>query len=385
MTGDARSPVPAGSTLSRRTVLKGSAALAGAVAAPAIVSPRALASSGEVNILMWSDYLPASFVDSFTQKTGIKINFTGIGSNEEIINKLKATKGRGFDIATPTMNRAPQWAELELLQPLDMGKVPIDKVNAGMAEKGGAIWDFGGKGTTWVPHIWGTESIAWRTDKWQPQGEFPSYGDIWDDANAGKTMGRTHSLLLCAGLYLERAGELEPGSMWAAYESEEKMRPVWEKVTDWCVAKKPNIKVLWNDADAQKNGLMNEGVIVAQTWDGPPIALKNEGHPVMYRAALEGAMAWIDGMSIPTGAENLDQAYAFIQHCYDAEAAGKAIDTHGYNSPVLGAEKYANAQYAKNFADAYPGDALKNLNPWPAEAPWYADVRAQYVNKFQSA
>ena len=118
---------------------------------------------------------------------------------------------------------------------------------------------------------------------------------------------------------------------------------------------------MWNDADAQKNGLMNEGVIVAQTWDGPPIALKNEGQPVMYRAALEGALAWIDGMSIPTGAENLDQAYAFIQHCYDAEAAGKAIDTHGYNSPVLGAEMYANAQYAKNFADAYPGDALQKL------------------------
>lgn len=371
--------------LSRRSVLKAGAAVAGAVAAPGIVSPKVLASSGEVNILMWSDYLPASFVDSFTAKTGIKINFTGIGSNEEILNKLKATKGRGFDIASPTMNRAPQWAELELLQPLDMAKIPIDKVNPGMAEKGGAIWAFGGKGTTWVPHIWGTESIAWRTDLWQPKGDFPSYGDIWAEENAGKTMGRPHSLLLCAGLYLETTGELEPGSMWAAYESEEKMRPIWEKVTDWCIARKKNIKVLWNDADTQKNGLLNEGVIVAQTWDGPPIALKNEGHPVMYRAAKEGAMAWVDGISIPVGAENLEQAYAFIQHCYDAEAAGKAIDTHGYNSPVLGAERYANEQYAKNFADAYPGDALAKLNPWPAEAPWYADVRSQYANKFQSA
>ena len=124
---------------------------------------------------------------------------------------------------------------------------------------------------------------------------------------------------------------------------------------------------MWNDADTQKNGLINEGVIVGQTWDGPPIALKNEGQPVMYRAALEGAMAWIDGMSMPVGAENIDQAYAFIQHCYDAEAAGKAIDTHGYNSPVIGAERFANAQYAKNFADAYPGDALQKLNPWPPD------------------
>ena len=69
-------------------------------------------------------------------------------------------------------------------------------------------------------------------------------------------------------------------------------------------------------------------------------------------------MAWVDGMSLPVGAKNIDQAYAFIQHCYDAEAAGKAIDTHGYNSPVIGAEQFASAQYAKNFADAYPGDAL---------------------------
>ena len=102
---------------SRRTVLKGGAALAGALAAPAIVSPRVLASSGEVNVLMWSDYLPASFVDSFTNKTGIKINFTGIGSNEEILNKLKATKGRGFDIATPTMNVNDGWIRSHAAQP----------------------------------------------------------------------------------------------------------------------------------------------------------------------------------------------------------------------------------------------------------------------------
>src|SRR5688572_30684208 len=72
---DSSQPTRTSGAVSRRTVLKTGAAVAGAVAAPAIVSPRVLASSGEVNILMWSDYLPASFADSFTQKTGIKINF----------------------------------------------------------------------------------------------------------------------------------------------------------------------------------------------------------------------------------------------------------------------------------------------------------------------
>lgn len=355
------------------------------MAAPAVICRGALATSGEVNVLFWSDELPPAILETFTKKTGIKVNFTGFGSNEELLNKLKTTKGRGFDLVAPTMDRAPQWAEQGLLQAIDLKKVPVDNLNPNMAKQGGATWSFDGKGSVWLPHLWGTEGIAWRTDKWQPKGEFPSYGDVWADENAGKTMGRAHSMMLGAGLFMEAIDQLAPGSIWAAYESEEKMRPVWEKITAWCIDKKKNIKLIWNDADTQKNGLLNEGVVVGQTWDGPPMALKSAGEPVMYRAPKEGAMAWVDGISIPVGAENMDQAYALIAHMLDPSIAGKAIDAHGYNSAVIGAEKHADAKYAKNFADAYPGDALKSLNPWPATQPWYADVRSQYVNKFQSA
>lgn len=369
---------------SRRAILRGGAAIAAGLAAPAIVSRRALASSGELNILMWSDYLPETFVSAFEKGTGVKINFTGIGSNEEIINKMKATKGRGFDIVSPTNNRSLQWQPLELLQPFDLSRVPMQNVNPAMAKIGEVDWAFG-DGVYWAPHIWGTEGIAWRTDKFTPKGALPSYGDVWADENAGKTMGRGHSMMLGAGLYMETIGALAPGDVWKAYTTPEAMSEVWGKITDWCIAKKGNVKLLWNDADTQKNGLLNEGVIVGQTWDGPPLALKTAGEPVMYAAPLEGAMAWVDGMAIPVGAENMDAIYEFMTYAYNPELAGEAIDHHGYNSPVLGADKYAGEAYAKNFADAYPGDALANLNPWPAEAQWYADARTEFVNKFTSA
>ena len=371
-------------TTSRRTFLRGTAATA--LAAPAIVSTRALASSGEVNILMWSDYLPDTFIDAFKAETGITINYTGIGSNEEIINKMKATRGRGFDIISPTNNRALQWKDLELLQPIHMSRVPIEAVNPAMAKIGETDWSLDGENIFWLPHIWGTEGIAWRTDLWQPAGEFPSYGDIWvGDATDGKTMGRPHSMMLGAGLYMERAGLMDPGSVWKAYTSEEEMRKTWGKITDFAIANKSHVKLLWNDADTQKNGLLNEGVIVGQTWDGPPLALKNAGDPIQYRAPMEGSMAWVDGMAIPIGAENFDEIYAFIEFAYKPAPAGEAIDHHGYNSPVLGADAFAGEAYARNFADAYPGDALANLNPWPSEPQWYADVRTEYRNRFVSA
>lgn len=381
----ARETLLAAKSHTRRTFLKGSAA-AGAigVVAPAYIQ-NALSSSGEINILMWSDYLPDTFIKSFTDASGIKVNYTGIGSNEEIINKMKATKGQGFDIVSPTNNRNLQWEPLQLLQPIDMKKVPIDKVNPAMAKIGEAGWNFGGKGVHWLPHIWGTEGIGWRTDLWTPKDGVPSYGDVWADENAGKTMGRPHSMMLGAGLYMETIGELDPGSVWKAYSSEDAMRPIWQKITDWCIARKKNIKILWNDADTQKNALLNEGVIVGQTWDGPPLALKTNGDPVTYQAPKEGSMAWVDGMSVPIGAKNMDQIYEFVKFAFQPEPAGKAIDKHGYNSPVLGADKFAGDVYKKNFAEAYPGDALAKLNPWPAEAPWYADVRTEYRNKFVNA
>jgi spermidine/putrescine transport system substrate-binding protein len=370
----------------RRQLLKSAAVTGVAVAAAPAFVRDAFSSSGEINILMWSDYLPEPFIKAFTDETGITVNYTGIGSNEEIINKMKATQGQGFDIVSPTNMRSLQWQPLELLQPFDYGRIPnLENVNPAMLRVGDTEWNFDGKGSHWLPHIWGTEAIAWRIDLYTPPEGIPSYGAVWDPANAGKTMGRPHSMMLGAGLYLEGAGELAPGAMRKAYESEETMRPIWDQVTKFCISRKDNIKLFWNDADTQKNALLNEGVTVGQTWDGPPLAMKTDGEPVTYQAPKEGALAWVDGMSVPVGAKNVDQIYAFLEFAYRPKPAGQAIDHHGYNSAVLGADKHAGDQYKKNFAEAYPGDALENLWPWPKEPVWYAEVRTEYRNRFVNA
>ncbi len=371
---------------SRRQFIKSSAALSAVATGPWVISSKALASSGELNVLMWSDYLPDDFLEQLASETGITVNYTGIGSNEEIINKMKATKGKGFDICSPTNVRSGQWVDLDLLQPWDYDRISnIGNANPAMLSVGGREWNFGDAGSHWLPHIWGTEAISWRTDLYSPPGGDPSYGNIWDGSAEGNTMVRPHSGMLGAGLYMETIGELEPGDVWRAYESESVMRPIWEKITNFCIANKSQIKLFWNDADSQKNGFLNDGVLVGQTWDGPPLAMKTDGEPVHYQAPVEGALAWVDGMSLSKAAANIDQAYAFVEFCFQREPAGRAIDTHGYNSAVIGADAFAGDSYKKNFSEAYPGTSLANLNPWPAEPQWYADVRTEYRNKFVNA
>ena len=382
----------------RRTALKRLGTLAAAATGPWIIgAPARAAEAGRLNLLFWSDYLLPEMLAAFRAETGIEVHVTGIGSNEEIIAKMKATRGRGIDLVSPTNMRSPQWQALDLLQPFDTTRLKnIANTNPAMRQVGETEWNFNGEGPHWLPLVWGTEGVAWRSDRWLPRREdgLPSYGDIWDPDVRGKTMMRPHSGMLGAGLHLEAIGELESGAMRAAYENVETMRRTWRKVTDFCIANKAQVKLFWNDADTQKNGFLNEGVVIGQTWDGPALKLMGSGEPVQYRAPAEGALAWVDGIALSRGADNLDAAYAFIDYCLRPEVAGKCIDGgkdggwsggHGYNSAVRDATAHASSRYADVFAAAYPGDSLRNLWPWPREPQWYADARTEFRNQFVHA
>ncbi|MDH3792448.1 MAG: extracellular solute-binding protein, partial [Rhodospirillales bacterium] len=179
----------------RRSVLKGAAA-AGALAAlgPYLLTEEAKAASGELKVLIWTGYIPQSVRDKFEADTGVRIKVTNFGSNEELINKMKATKGRGFDIISPTLDRTPQWQPLGLLQGWDMNRVPVDKVEGAMMKASTEAWTWDGKNHH-LPYVWGTEAMSWRTDKWSREYKDLSYGDLWLPEMKGKVQGRPHSMM----------------------------------------------------------------------------------------------------------------------------------------------------------------------------------------------
>ncbi|MFQ5773162.1 MAG: extracellular solute-binding protein [Kiloniellaceae bacterium] len=369
----------------RRTLMKGAAA-AGAVAAvgPFVIGAEARAAARELKVMIWSDYIPDEFKDKFESKTGLTLKVTGYGSNEELINKIKATKGRGFDLIGPTSVRMLQWKDLALLQPWDMSRVPTDRILKPMLQTSIDHGSWDGKNYH-LPYLWGTEALAWRTDKWSRDYRDLTYGDMYTEDMKGKIMGRPHSMMLTMGLYLDRTGRLPTNRMLDAYKDEENMRRIWTEITKFAVEHKPWVKQFWNDADAQINGFMQNDVVLGQCWDGPPLRLKAEGKPVTYMAPMEGALTWLDGLSMPIGAKNIDGVYAFLDVLYTPENGGLLANKTGYNSVAVDADKHLSAQSQKNFREAYPQDALEKLWWWPPEPTWYAGIRAEYRDKFVAA
>ena len=291
----AQRTVAAAKKFNRRTVLKSTAAIAGAAAMGPFVIRDAYA-AGTVNAIVWTNYLTDDFIKGFEKRTGINVNVTPLGSNEELLNKMKASKGRGFDLITPTLNRKGQWIDLGLLQPWDTGKVTnLSNVEPAFV-KASEAWTWAG-GQYHLPHIWGTEAMSWRTDKWSTEYGKLSFGDLWIPEMKGKVQGRPHSMMAGIGRYLEGIGKLPP--FVEAYKDEDSMRKIWEEITKFAVEHKPWVKQFWNDHDTQKTGFMQNGVILGQTWDGPAIELFKDDKPVQYMAPKEGAFAWLDGLCMP--------------------------------------------------------------------------------------
>jgi spermidine/putrescine transport system substrate-binding protein len=368
----------------RRRLLRGAAAAGTAAAVGPWIVRDARSSSGSLTVMTWSDYLPAPLVERFERQTGIKIKHLPYGSNAELLNRVKASRGRGVDLVSPTNDRKPQWRDLDLLRPWDMNRVPVDRITKSTLDISLSQFSWDG-GNYLIPFVWGTEGLAWRTDKWTRQPEDLSYGDLFLPEMKGRIMGRAYSMMTGIGLYLDHSGKMGSNRMLDAYRDEESMRRVWDKLTKVAIEHKQWVKLLWDDAETQVNGFLRNGVVLGQTWDGPATRLRNDGQPIAYQAPKEGALAWLDGLALTAEAKNVEQAYAFIDFIYQAKTGALLTNETGYHSVSVGSFDLLSPQVRDGFRQSYPGDALNQLWWWPPTPVWYARLRAEYQDKFIGA
>ena len=174
-----------------------------------------------------------------------------------------------------------------------------------------------------LPHCWGSEAISYRTDLYKGDLTKLSYGSLWEEDVKGHTQGRGHSFLLGIGLWWDAAGKMPSNRMLDGYKDEENFKKLWDPILAFAIEHKAWVKQFWDSADNTKSGLMENDVWIGQTWDGPPLSLKKEGKPVNYQAPKEGAIVWMDGLSLMKAAKNTDQVYAFLELPAHAGSLGR--------------------------------------------------------------
>ncbi len=193
-------------TLNRRTFLQGTAIGAGLLAAPALISSKALASSGELNYMGWAGYpaLTEKVFPAFTAKTGITVNFNEQPDQDAMFAQAKlALQTGGTDMVEPTVDRVGGWASNGLIQPWDMTKLNVDNYLPGLADgKMGEMATVDGQRMI-VLSVWGTEALVYNKETMPLEYGKASLGDLFNPANTGKVVARPHSSLAAMGRWLD--------------------------------------------------------------------------------------------------------------------------------------------------------------------------------------
>jgi spermidine/putrescine transport system substrate-binding protein len=244
----------------------------------------------------------------FTDQTGIQLQLSTYGSNDELENKLRASGGKGFDIVFPSVDTGPNYYKDGLLAPIDESRFKVEQVIPSIYKSSVRLGATSRGKRHLIPFDMGTEAITWDSDK-HPDlkyGEI-SYGDLWKDGLSKHVAMRQKSVLVGLALYLDATGDVK---------SEADSRRVFEAVTKWAIAKKSNVGACWNNATEATSAFTDAGCTIGQTWDTTGILLGRKTDP-KWRCSMprEGGLAWTDTIAIPAGAENVEQAMPSSTSC----------------------------------------------------------------------
>ena len=72
-----------------------------------------------INIFAWGDILEPDVIADFEKQTGVKVNLSHYFSNEELIVKLKATGGVGYDLIIPSDYAVSILKNAQLIKEID--------------------------------------------------------------------------------------------------------------------------------------------------------------------------------------------------------------------------------------------------------------------------
>ncbi len=374
---------------SRRSLLKTTAVAAAGVAMPAVLrSKDALSSSGQVNVFAWGDYVQQNMIDKFEADTGITVNLSTYGSNDEAEQKLKAAGGSGFDIIFPSVTNVPNYKVDDefVLMELDESRVNMDNIIPSMVRDSIQLGGVQRGKRLALPFDWGTEAVTFNSEVYPMADDEVSFGSLWGSGMDGKVAFRQKSVIMGTGLYLDAIGEVPSNRMLDVYKTEDDAKRVWDAVAAFVIENKQNVGAFWNNATEATNAFTQAGCEIGQTWDTTGIKLGWDVDPKWkYRMPVEGGITWMDSIAMPSGAENIDQGYAFLNAMFDGEMAGLFVENTGYNSAAVDGAKNAGEQYANTFAEIYTPETLSNLWWWQQDTPWFAPMRQVYVDEITNA
>ena len=308
-----------------------------------------------LRLLTWGGYAPDNVIELFEKETGHKVEVT-LSNNEEMIAKLRATGGGGFDLAQPSQDRiAGAQAEFDIYKPIDLSKIDASQFIGSMLEATKANTTYDGA-VYGVPHVWGTDGLVLNTAQ---AGMVKDYIDLCSDAVAGKVSYRLKRPTLIAFAF---SMDMDP---FAAYGDQAKYEEILSKVEAKLVECKKNVKTYWGGGDEITNLLRSGEVIAAMAWDTGGWKLNAENPDITFVAPSSGALGWVDTFALPKRGRADEAAYAWINFVMRPDIAAMITAAAGNFTASKGGDAGVDEALKARYQASFPPEAIENINWYP--------------------
>lgn len=289
----------------------------------------------EVNVCSWGEYIDTDLITEFEKATGIKVNYTTAESNEALYAKLA---GANYDVIVPSDYMISQLIEEGKLAELNYDNIPnFSKIDDRFKN---LSYDPENKYT--VPYTWGTVGIIYNTTMVDYVPD--SWSVLWDENLSGQILMFNNSRD-ALGIALKYLG----------YSQNTTDPAQITEATDLLIEQKPLVQAYVMDQIFDK--LEGGEAAVGPYYAGDAITMIEENPDLAFVVPKEGTNLFVDAMCVPKGAQNKENAEAFINFMCDPENMAQNIEYIAYSSPSTAARELLSDDL-KNSEICYPDEAL---------------------------
>lgn len=346
------------------------------VLAAMMLSTASFAHAETLRLLTWGSYAPEELIQKFEARyPDIKVEVT-FSNNEEMIAKLRATGGAGFDLAQPSHDRiyAAQ-LEYDIYKPLDMSKIDTSVMEPSLLAGVKANTTIDGKIYA-VPHQWGTSGLM--TNK-AVAPDVKGWGDLCDPKYKGKTSMRLKRTILLGTAFSMGVNPFE------AYSDLDKYQGILDKVAEKLIACKSNIKAYWKGGDDLSAMMLSGEIVASETWDSTAYKLYAQNKDIVFVPPTTGALAWIDTFALPRKGKADDAAYKWINFVLQPENVSIMSASTGAIAAVKGGLDLLPADKKAAVNAAFTPADIANLKFFANIPPGVEDMEGKTLEKIKAA
>jgi len=288
------------------------------VASPSPSAPQATATplatatetpkpSGKIVISNWDLYMPENLLSDFTAETGIEVELALHTTNEDIMGKIEAASGSGFDIVFVSAPFAEALAKRGWAAKLDKSQLPNSVNLAPEAD----LLDYDPGNQFSIPYTWGTTGLCYRSDlvSFTP--------DSWNDLLRPREELKGKITMMATDRWL-----MLPALLVLGYSINTTDPAELEQAKQLLLEAKKSL-LAYDDITFYAKLVSAEALLV-EAWDGWCNYGIAENPDIKYVVPKEGSDLWSDTMVILESSTNKPAAHAFLNYVLRPEV-GKAV------------------------------------------------------------